>query len=190
MIDFSHHPEGRINIQGLIVPDTFWAQVEPGYGLPEGYIGRLFTEGQAHHLIRTGNSTYDQADLNDVEMAGYVARKAEYEAAYAAWQGGAQVENQEGAIVVSGPPALSLDKAQIANDSADTITVTCDLGDPDAVDEIRWQVIAPDDSAIDALDNAVNGVASWQLTTSFEGTHTVRVETDAFGWAEISFEGV
>jgi hypothetical protein len=190
MTDFTHHPDGRINVQGLILPEVFWALVEPGYALPAGYIGRLFTEGQAHHLIRTGNNTYDQADLNDAALAGYVARKAEYQAAYDAWQDGAQVENQEGAIVVFGPPALSLDKSQIANDSADTVIVTCDLGDPEAVDEIRWKVTAPDGSEIDAVDNAVNGLATWQLTTSFEGAHTVRVETDAFGWAEINFEGV
>ena len=37
-----------------------------------------------HQLIRDGNATHDPVDVNDTEIAGYVARLAEYQAAYAA----------------------------------------------------------------------------------------------------------
>ena len=189
MHDFIHHPDNAIVIQGTIFPIDFWQVVEPDYTLPAGYLGRLFTSGKAHHLIRAGNGDQDQADLNDATLAGYIARKAQYETAYAAYQNGAYVENVAGEIVISGPPALSVDSEQIDNDGLDSLTVTCDLGDAQASDEIRWSVRAPDGSVSEAQENAVNGVDSWELTTSHEGRHTVRVETDRFGWAEISFEG-
>jgi hypothetical protein len=189
MHEFIHHPDQAIVIQGAIFPIDFWQMVEPGYALPAGYLGRLFTSGKAHHLIREGNGHQDQADLSDATLVGYIARKSEYEQAFAAYQEGAVIENVGGEIVISGPPELSVDRGEIANDGVDSVTVTCDLGDPEASDEIRWSVSAPDDSVNEAEADAINGVDSWQLTTSFEGVHTVRVETDRFGWAEIRFEG-
>ncbi len=190
MHEFIHHPDDRIIVDGLAMPIDFWQIVEPGYALPVGYIGRLFNDGFEHKLIREGNHTHDIADINDGEIAGYVARKAEYEAAYAAYQAGAYVENDGGSIDVYGPPALSADKTEIANDGIETITITCDLGDAGADDEVRWRVTAPDASVIEESDTAVAGVDTWQLTTSHIGVHNVLVESDFFGWAEITFEGV
>ena len=141
-------------------------------------------------MIGEGNHTHDLGEIDDAEIAGYVGRKAEYDAAYAAYQAGAYVENNGGSIDSYGPPGLSADKTEIANDSLDAVTITCDLGDAGSTDEIRWSVTAPDGSVINEVDNAVSGVDSWQLTTSHIGTHTVLVETDYFGWAEITFEGV
>lgn len=185
-----HEFTDKVVILGVVFPRDFWDVAEPGYVLPAGYIGRLFTEGHAHHLVRAINNTYDQSNVNDTEIAGYVARMAEYDVAYAAYQAGAYVENVGGIIGVYGPPSLSADKTEIANDGVESITVTCDLGDAVATDEIRWSVTAPDGSVINEVDNAVAGVDSWQLTTSHVGVHTVAVETDYFGWAEILFEGV
>lgn len=190
MHEFTHHPDDRIIVDGLTMPIDFWMIVEPGYALPAGYIGRLFIGGHEHKLIREGNHTHDIGDINDAEIAGYVARKAEYDAAYAAFQAGAYVENVGGVIDVYGPPSLITDKTEIANDGVEAITITCDLGDIEAGDEIRWSVTAPDGSVIQDVDDAVAGVDSWLLTTSHIGTHTVRVETDYFGWAAITFEGV
>ena len=190
MHQFIHHPDANIVIQGSIFPMEFWQIIEPEYTLPEGYIGRLFTPGQVHHLIRDGNADHDPANKNDATLAGYVARKAEYEAAYAAQQTGAHIENINGNIVITGPPSMSANKAQIENDGNDSVVLTCDLGDPDADDEIRWSVTAPDGTVVEAADNAIDGMGTWELTTSHEGGHTVRVETDRFGWAEIGFEGV
>lgn len=190
MHDFIHHPDDRIIVDGLAMSMDFWMLIEPGYALPAGYIGRLFNNGEVHQLILEGNHTHHAADLNDNEIAGYLARKAEYDAAYGAYQAGAYVENNGGSIDIYGPPDLSADKSEIANDGVDTITITCDLGDAAATDEIRWSVIAPDGSVIEEVDNAVAGVDTWQITTSHVGTHTVRVETDYFGWAEKVFEGV
>jgi hypothetical protein len=190
MHDFIHHPDNNIVIQGTIFQMDFWLTVEPNYSLPQGYIGRLFKAGQVHHLICEGNANQHQADKNDAVLAAYIARKAEYEAVFEAQQNGAHVANVNGNIVISGPPTLSTDKTQIENDGVEAVTITCDLGDLTATDEIRWSVTAPDGSVTQTTANAVDGVSVWQLTTSHQGGHSVRVETDRFGWAQIEFEGV
>lgn len=105
MNDFIHHPDGYVVIQGTIFPDEFWAIAEPGYALPDGYIGRLFTARVMHHLICEGNARHDQADIDDPQLSDYVARKAVYEATYAAWENGALVENVAGELVITDPPA-------------------------------------------------------------------------------------
>ena len=189
MHDFIHHPDNRINIQGTGLSMAFWMILEPGYTLPVGYIGRLFTEGEVHQLIREGNTTQDQGDIDDVTLAGYVARLSEYQAADAAYVAGAYVENVGGLIEVSGPPSLIADKTEIANDSIETITLDCDLGDP-VTDEVRWRVTAPDGTFVDNVENASGGTSQWILTTSHTGTHIVRIETDNYGWVEITFEGI
>ena len=194
MKDFIHHPDYIIIIQGTMLPSDFWQIVEPEYSLPGGYIGRLFTEGQVHKLIRVGNATHDPADINDAEIIGYVARLSEYQAAYAQYLSGAHVENVGGEIVISGPPSLSVDKTQIENDGIEQVTVTCDLNDVGSTDEIRWRVTAPDGELFPPggpeAANAVAGVDTWSLDTDQEGFHSVRVETDNYGWAEITFEGI
>ncbi len=190
MNDFTHHPDGRINIQGNSFPMSCWGIFEPDYLLPSGYIGRLFIEGQLHHLIKEGNNTYDQADIYDPEIAAYVGSLPSYQESFTALLSGAHVENVEGTIVISGPPALGANKTEIANDSTEQILIACDLGDTFATDEIRWTVTAPDGTVIPATDNAIAGQDNWMLTTSHVGTHLVRVETDRFGSAEITFEGV
>lgn len=190
MHDFIHHPDDKIIIEGDIFEMDFWMIVEPQYALPQGYIGRLFTAGQVHQLVAEGNSRHDPADKNDPIFAEYVARKAEYVEAYAAQQNGSYIENIEGDIVISGPPTLSVNKSQIENDGVDSITITCQLDDNTLEDEIRWSVTAPDGTVVTAAQNAVNGVDTWELTTSHEGVHQVQVETDEFGSAGISFEGV
>ena len=192
-MDFDHIGN-FVSILALVVPLDFWQIVEPGYSLPDGYIGRLFTEGQEHKLIRVGNATHDPADINDAEIIGYVARLSEYQTAYDAYLSGAHVENVAGEIVISGPPSLSVDKTQIENDGIDQVTVTCDLNDVGSTDEIRWRVTAPDGELFPPggpeAANAVAGVDTWSLDTDQEGFHSVRVETDNYGWAEITFEGI
>ena len=188
--DFIHHPDGKIIIQNSDYTMLFWLMVEPSYAIPNNYIGRLFNIGQANHLIRIGNDTYDQGDINDAILTEYVNKKVEYDTAYAAYNNGAYIENIDGIIVITGPPLLTLDKEEISNDGIDTITVTCDLGDIEAVDEIRWSVTAPDGSIVSEADFAIGGIDQWPLTTSFVGLHTVRVETDFYGSKDIVFNGV
>jgi len=188
--DFIHHPDGKIIIQNSDYTMLFWLMVEPSYAIPNNYIGRLFNIGQANHLIRIGNDTYDQGDINDAILTEYVNKKVEYDTAYAAYNNGAYIENIDGIIVITGPPLLTLDKEEISNDGIDTITVTCDLGDIEAVDEIRWSVTASDGSIVSEADFAIGGIDQWPLTTSFVGLHTVRVETDFYGSKDIVFNGV
>jgi hypothetical protein len=193
MYDFRQYPD-NVSIQGLIMTIDFWQIVEPYSTLPMGYIGRLYIKGQVHHLIKVGNATYDQRDINDAEINGYVARLAEYQTAYAAYQSGAHVENVAGEIVINGPPSLSVDKAQIENDGVEQVTVTCNLNDAGSTDEVRWRGTAPNGDLFPPggpeVDNVVSGIDTWKVDTDQEGTHTVRVETDNFGWSEITFEGI
>ena len=114
---FIHHPDNQIIIQGSIFPIEFWQIVEPNYALPQGYIGRLFTSGHEHKLICEGNATDHPADKNDPILTGYVARREEYEAAYAAYQNVAQVENVNGQIIMRDRQLLTLDKAEIIQEA-------------------------------------------------------------------------
>ncbi len=188
--DFIHHPDGRIVIEGESFPLNFWNIVEPDYSLPVGYIGRLFTKMLVHHLIREGNNTHDQADVENSELINYISLKAIYQTAYQAHQDGANVFNDNGNIIISGPPLLSVDKSEIINDGVDAVTITCDLEDANLTDEIRWSVIAPDGSIQTDVEFAVYGVDTWVLTTSHIGVHKVVVETDFYGTSFITFKGI
>ncbi|MCB9438422.1 MAG: Ig-like domain-containing protein [Anaerolineales bacterium] len=187
---FIHHPDNLIIIDDLILPLGFWTIVAPTYALPEPYSGREFIPNVRHHLLTLDGVGQDQADLGWAEGIEYIAQKATYQAAWDAYQQGAFVFLDNNQVVIQGPPVLSADKTHLDNDGQDTITLTCVVSDLDFNGSVTWTVVAPDESEVSVNDTAVDGSATWQLTTSFEGFHTIRVVVEQFGTAHLSFEGV
>ena len=188
---FVHHSDGYIVIEGsLILPLAFWQIVEPDYTLPTGHIGRIYETGRKHSLIQNGNAAATPLNTSWPQGDGYIARQAEYNSAYQAYLSGANVYREGEQIIIKGPPSLTKDKEQIENDSIDTLTVTCDTEDGDFTGTVTWTVTAPDGSTAESSEAAVAGVAQLEITTSFEGTHTVVVETGTYGRTETIFLGV
>lgn len=70
-----HNSDGTILIGDLTLPVAFFQSLEPGYSLPDGYIGRHFENGRVNALIRS-----DGAYENDPEFDGmlYLARAETY----------------------------------------------------------------------------------------------------------------
>jgi hypothetical protein len=188
-MEFTHHPDNYIIIDGIQFPFAFWNIVEPNYNLPNGYIGRIYTKNTKSHVIRIGNVTFDQDEKNINELDFYISNLPEYQALFDDYLNGAQITIVNDSYVVKGPPLLTTDKTQILNINDDTITITCDLQE-NVIEEIRWSVIAPDGTTVNEIDNTAGGIGVWERTTSHLGIHIVRAETDNYGSSEITFEGI
>jgi len=70
MARFTHHPNGRIWIDGALVRLDAFMELEPGYGLPAGAIGRR------DRVLTNGRDQW----ADDFDPAPYVARLPEYQA--------------------------------------------------------------------------------------------------------------
>ena len=82
MTIFKHHPDGFIFVGDLTLPLDEFLLEEPGYVLPEGYIGREYAPGERHFL-----HTDDRADPQplvwlegDADVARVEVYRAHYEA--------------------------------------------------------------------------------------------------------------
>jgi hypothetical protein len=77
---FRHHPDGIIYIDDFSEPLAEFLVDEPAYSLASPAIGRVYTQGQGHWLT-TGDTVF-AGEYPWVEGDTYIARKAEYQAAY------------------------------------------------------------------------------------------------------------
>lgn len=76
MSTFRHHPDGWIYIDEKQIPLSLFLEQEPGYILPEPFIGREYVQGKAHFLYtkeaqKGGEFPWNLGDL-------YISRKASY----------------------------------------------------------------------------------------------------------------
>lgn len=79
---FKHRPDGMIEIGALVYPLSEFVQDEPGYILPTPYIRREYIPGEGRHSLftpadqRAGPCPWPEGDQ-------YIAKEAQYQAAYA-----------------------------------------------------------------------------------------------------------
>jgi hypothetical protein len=76
---FLHHPDGLVTIGGFRCTLEEFLLDEPGYGLPEGTVGRCYQPGVTHWL--TDGSGQIEGPLPWPEGEAYLAKESEYRTA-------------------------------------------------------------------------------------------------------------
>lgn len=185
---FIDHPDGYISIEGMVYPNDFWALVEPDFEHVSAGSTRIFESGVKHHIITNGKAV--SQDIHDAIFTGYLAKKADYDAALAAHNDGAFIGNENGVIVIRQISDLSADKSELENDGADSATITADVADASFTGQITWRVIAPDGTESIETEAMSAGQATLLVTTTQEGSHSVSAEVVDYGSKQIEIQGV
>lgn len=85
---------------------------------------------------------------------------------------------------------LSSNKAQITADGVDTATLSADSGNVNYTDNVKFTVIAPDNSVFTETIAAVAGIATTTLNSSQVGNHLITAESIEYGVKQITVEGI
>lgn len=84
----------------VLYPYAWWITQEPGYSLPSPYVYREYVKG-SYHKLHTNNTEYD-GEFPYLNGDIYIAKKADYDIAYAAY--------------INTPPSLEIAKEQKINE--------------------------------------------------------------------------
>lgn len=78
---FRHHPDGWLQIGGLVLPLDEFLIEEPGYALPAGMIGRIYDPAAGRHALTDG-ANQSGGPVPWPEGDGYLANEEAYRTNY------------------------------------------------------------------------------------------------------------
>lgn len=87
-------------------------------------------------------------------------------------------------------PTAAIDRTEVPSDDTTLVTISVNVHDASYAGLVSCMVICPDNVVIKDSDNAVAGVAQFQIATPQLGIHKIELESEKHGVAFTEFTGV